>query len=47
MICLIHLIKMRVYNYNIGLNPLSANPTKCSNALKQFVGILWVSRLKG
>ena len=40
MICLIHLIKMRVYNCNIGLNPLSANLTKCSNALKQFVGIL-------
>ena len=28
-----------------GFNPLSANPTKWSNTLKQFVG-LWVLRLK-
>ena len=34
-----------------GINPLSDNPTKLSNTLKQFVGvcltILWDWRLKG
>ena len=28
------------FTENIGLNPLSANPTKWSNTLKQFVGKL-------
>ena len=27
-------------NKNSNINPLSANPTKCSNTLKQFVGNL-------
>ena len=35
-----------LYDCNIGLNPLSANPTKRSNTLKQFVDccrrIVWV-----
>ena len=40
--------KQAVWNVNIGrksINPLSANPTKWSNTLKQFVGksrqIVW------
>ena len=31
---------MSIFNLNSHLNPLSANPTKWSNTLKQFVGKL-------